>query len=372
MSNLSSIIVAFTIFNCFFFSIVVWRTPSRNPRANQFGAMLLFILGIVWLRYLIPEHYPFLRYSFFLTLTPLCAAIGTLSYFFVRESTEPNHVIKSVVIRHFLPIAGFIVAGLIWLIVFPEPNLTEIHIQMLLNVYRVYVFVYFLINYKLIKRYETRLDRFLSNKRKENIRRLRKIYWCMIAIWLIWTLPQFVKVPLNLYLHFPIYCLLIYLIFFHSLRYKSAFLHLSSQNEETIKEVLSIEDEQVENTTIKPINSRIELFKYELVTFMEREKPYLDPELSLPKLAEHMNVSVHFLSQAINTSLNENFFQFINRYRIEESKKLLACDSKAHYTIVQIAYDAGFNSKTTFNTTFKKLTGISPSEFQKQAISTPQ
>jgi AraC-like DNA-binding protein len=119
-------------------------------------------------------------------------------------------------------------------------------------------------------------------------------------------------------------------------------------------------------TPIKPIDPRIEPFKDELIAFMEREKPYLDSELSLPKLAEQMNVSVHFLSQVINTSLNENFFQFINRYRIEESKKLLVCDSKAHYTIVQIAYDAGFNSKTTFNTTFKKLTGISPSEYQRQ------
>lgn len=106
--------------------------------------------------------------------------------------------------------------------------------------------------------------------------------------------------------------------------------------------------------------------KEQLLRLMEREKPYLDPELSLPKLAQLMHCSTHELSHLINQGFDRNFYQFINTYRIEESKRLLGDPKLEHLTILAIGFEAGFNSKTTFNTTFKQLVGMSPVEFRKR------
>lgn len=104
--------------------------------------------------------------------------------------------------------------------------------------------------------------------------------------------------------------------------------------------------------------------KEQLLRLMEMEKPFLDPELSLPKLAQLMHCSTHELSHLINQGFDRNFYQFINTYRIEESKRLLSDPKLGHLTILAIGFEAGFNSKTTFNTTFKQLVGMSPVEFR--------
>lgn len=107
--------------------------------------------------------------------------------------------------------------------------------------------------------------------------------------------------------------------------------------------------------------------KDRLIALVESSKPYLDNELSLPKLAQHFQVSTHELSFLLNEGFGENFYEFINRYRVEASKKLLTDAKFQHLNMVGIAFEAGFNSKTAFNTAFKKTTGQTPSEFRKSS-----
>ena len=98
---------------------------------------------------------------------------------------------------------------------------------------------------------------------------------------------------------------------------------------------------------------------------MQEHKPYLNNELTLPMLAEQLEISTNNLSQILNEGFGENFYKFINRYRIEESQRLLQDPALAHFNILGIAFEAGFNSKATFNKTFKEIVGISPSTFVK-------
>lgn len=105
-----------------------------------------------------------------------------------------------------------------------------------------------------------------------------------------------------------------------------------------------------------------------LHNLMQEEKPYIDSELTLGRLAEMLDISPHNLSEIINSSLNQNFFDFINKYRVEAVKQNLLDPSQKHFTVIAIAFDAGFNSKTAFNTIFKKHTGHTPSQFRKQHI----
>jgi AraC-like DNA-binding protein len=103
-----------------------------------------------------------------------------------------------------------------------------------------------------------------------------------------------------------------------------------------------------------------------LKTLMTTEKVYLDSTLTLPRLAQRLNVSLHLLSHEINSFYNQNFTEYINSYRIEESCKMLSSDLFDNLTIEGIAYDSGFNSLSTFNTAFKKQMNCTPSQFRME------
>jgi AraC-like DNA-binding protein len=106
-----------------------------------------------------------------------------------------------------------------------------------------------------------------------------------------------------------------------------------------------------------------------LKQFMIDEKPYLNPALTLRKLAEKSKMNARDLSVLINQNLNQHFFDFINEYRIEEAKAILKHPEKKKFTVLEVLYEVGFNSKSSFNTAFKKQTGLTPTQYRKQFYS---
>jgi AraC-like DNA-binding protein len=100
---------------------------------------------------------------------------------------------------------------------------------------------------------------------------------------------------------------------------------------------------------------------------MESQKTYLNSSLRLPELAEKLNLSQHYISQAINDFEGKNFADFINEYRIAEAKQLLKDPEKK---LIHVAYDSGFNNKNSFNNAFKRFTGVSPSEYKEKNMLT--
>lgn len=118
-----------------------------------------------------------------------------------------------------------------------------------------------------------------------------------------------------------------------------------------------------EKSTLTP--ERAERYLKRLLSHMETEKPYVDGELTLPKLAERLSIPPQHLSQTINERLRQNFFDFVNTYRVEEAKRRLLDPAKQHYSVLAIAEEVGFNSKSAFNAVFKKHVQMTPSEFRK-------
>ena len=102
-----------------------------------------------------------------------------------------------------------------------------------------------------------------------------------------------------------------------------------------------------------------------LENFMLEEKPYRSPSLRIKTLAELTNIPAHHISQVINQKLGQNFYEFVNSYRIKEAQQILNSETADRYTITAIGHEVGFNSKTAFYTAFKKYTGLTPSEFKK-------
>jgi len=139
---------------------------------------------------------------------------------------------------------------------------------------------------------------------------------------------------------------------------------LSYQGWEEDRQIRQQSAQRYEKSGLSPEKAR--LYLENLLKLMETEKPYIDSELTLNQLAEMLSITPHNLSEIINTRLNQNFFDFINRYRVEEVKKDFGDPQKQHLKILSIALDAGFNSKSSFNIIFKKHTGQTPSEYRKR------
>jgi AraC-like DNA-binding protein len=143
----------------------------------------------------------------------------------------------------------------------------------------------------------------------------------------------------------------IYLISFQIIR-QSGFFKQPSLAEQQKYKSSSVTPEQQQQLLIK------------LKETMISSKPFLKPDFSLPELADQLRVSVHQLSQVINEGLGKSFFEMTAEYRIEEAKRLLK--EQMNIKIEEIAEQVGYNSKSSFNTSFKRITGKTPSEYRGQ------
>ena len=107
-------------------------------------------------------------------------------------------------------------------------------------------------------------------------------------------------------------------------------------------------------------------YKHRLIQLMENDQLYLNPELSLRELAQYMNLPPNHMSQLLNVGFDKNFADFVNTYRLEDFKTRLHDENSHHLTLLAMAYDSGFNSKTVFNTFFKKKVGMTPKAYWNQ------
>ena len=103
--------------------------------------------------------------------------------------------------------------------------------------------------------------------------------------------------------------------------------------------------------------------KAALEAVMVENKPYLNPQLTLSELADQMDKNPRDLSRVINEHFGQNFYEFVNKYRVDHFKSLLAANKHKDFTLLSLAYESGFNSKATFNAVFKKLTSSTPSQY---------
>ena len=121
-------------------------------------------------------------------------------------------------------------------------------------------------------------------------------------------------------------------------------------------------DEETEIKS-KEVTTQIEL----LQKYMNDEEPYLNSSLTIHNLAHQMNLPYRDLSILINHDLGQHFFDFVNEYRINKAKEILKNQENKKLTVLEILYEVGFNSKSSFNTEFKKQTGVTPTQFRKNS-----
>ena len=118
-----------------------------------------------------------------------------------------------------------------------------------------------------------------------------------------------------------------------------------------------------EEKKIEPETLNQDLLK--LKKYMVDEKPFLDPALTIQDISNSLDIPVRELSVLINHQLGQHFYDFVNTYRIEKTMEILKDSSKSKVTVLEILYEVGFNSKSSFNTAFKKQTGNTPTVYRK-------
>ncbi len=114
--------------------------------------------------------------------------------------------------------------------------------------------------------------------------------------------------------------------------------------------------------------SEIRIIWERLTTTMVKEEPFVNPDLKLTDLAQHLETSTNKLSQVINKQARMTFNDFVNSHRVDKAKAMMEDEAKRHLTLLAIAYDSGFSSKTTFNRAFKKMEGTTPSAYQRKCL----
>ncbi|MBD0403706.1 helix-turn-helix domain-containing protein [Flammeovirga sp. EKP202] len=139
-------------------------------------------------------------------------------------------------------------------------------------------------------------------------------------------------------------------------------LHVSNLSHDDIKEIQGAENKL---TTSILNQDEIENLKKDLLIYFNENKPYLNPELSLKFVAEALELNTNKTSFLINQAFNSNFNDFVNLYRLKHFKSIALDPENVHLTILGLAYNSGFNSKTVFNTFFKKSEGTTPSRWIK-------
>lgn len=145
---------------------------------------------------------------------------------------------------------------------------------------------------------------------------------------------------------------------------------LNSENETSPSHNVRLEKKDIESSKYQKSglkDNQAEEYLQRLVEYMTETESWKDNELSVAKLSVQTNIPKHHITQVLNEHLGKNFYLFVNEYRIEYAKKLLKTEKYDAWSVVAIAYECGFNSKTAFNNFFKKYTHRTPSEFRKQA-----
>lgn len=122
-----------------------------------------------------------------------------------------------------------------------------------------------------------------------------------------------------------------------------------------------MKEEKYKKSALK--NDSSKLIADHLQSYMKERRPYLNPDITLTNLAELIGEHPHILSQVINENFNQNYYEFINSYRIEEAKRILKEPEYKNYTLTAIGFEAGFNSKSAFYAAFKKSTGVTPAKY---------
>jgi len=340
---------------------------------NKFLSITIFIvsLHLIYLMMLdtnLDNLFPFLLWVPFSYLT----AVGPLIFFYTKTLTNYEFKISNISIGHFIPVIIEIGLQLIMIIqaVLNEELFynTTLYFYVMPFVYIwtiVSIFYYLNLSTNNINNHETWVLQNFSNMKEITLSWLKKLIHYYKLLWLAWI--PFVSIFL-LFFRFQLMYLTIVIILYllmMILVYLTFWIGLEGLRHGNFVFLKPYVRPEESKNFSKLTKARIKEYIERITQLMTEEKKYLNENLSLRELALNMKADPNLISFILNKHLGNTFYDFVNGYRIEEVKNKLSDSAYDHLTLLAIALESGFNSKTTFNRVFKKITGVTPNEFQK-------
>ncbi len=325
-------------FNGFILALYFALLAKRKVLSNYFLSMLLLMLSIRIIKSVFFYFNPDLANIFIQIGLSACILIGPFLYLYLQSYSDNE---KPKWPLHILPyLIGITALGISYPYVEHQPVWSN---KIVVGIYLQWVF-YIILSFKFVLPI---FKKIIAKEKLKNIEKwLLSVYIGVFIIWLAYYTANYTSYIVgSLSFSFMFYLIVLLFIFRKD---REAIFYQEKEKEK-------YKNKEMDQETISQIETA--------VSKMIKNELFLNPNLTLDEAAKELNVSKHSLSQYLNEKLNKSFTVFINEHRIEKAKELLK--SNNNYTVEGLGYDSGFNSKSTFFNTFKKITGTTPAEFQK-------
>jgi AraC-like DNA-binding protein len=370
LDQLAALIIAGGILQGLFVTLLLNNGQVKKSRANVFLSVLLIALSFSTFHIMfagrVINHF---SVKVFNAGDPSFLLIAPLLWFYVKELTGSKVSFSLKSSLHFIPFFLIICISLLFRFV-PANNSTKLflleHSRFTSMMFWILVVVQFSFYHFLIRRrwlvYQQVIEQEISNTEDVNISWVRFFMSVFLLINFLFLMNLFVVIHLENIFWLErttavIFSLSIFALGYKGILQREIFYTRFYKAVAEIK-VASIPIKVVENRPEQELINR-------LLLYMEEKKPYLDPELTLSDLAKQTQMSRNQLSQVINDGIGDNFYNFINKYRVEQVKKFMTESTMKHFSMLGLALEAGFKSKSTFNLIFKRFTGLTPTEYSK-------
>jgi len=354
-----------TIFIALTFTLLLWFTKRINRAANRLLALAIVTI-VLWIARILGIDIGLSTYITNWSRLPLqfSLALGPLIFFYVLKLTRPEYKFRFKDLLHFSPV--LLELGVQALEVrdsintgaatYATPAFQQLNPVLQLLAF-VSVTIYLYLAHRQIGSFYRRLKFNGGDRYRYELRWLHNLLVGFGLLWLLWipfTAADYLYYhhQLGVYAYCPLYLLL-----FVTIIWMAAAAHLKAEP-----------DVRAESPSYlkPPLPAAMKQKGTWLKKAVQANLYYQDPELSLSLLAEKLDLSPHELSRIINTALKKSFNDFISEYRVAEVIRKMQDPAYDHITLLGIAYDAGFNSRTTFHRIFKQLTGKSPAEYKSE------
>ncbi len=335
---------------------------KANRKANLFFGLFLLLWSSYWVLDVLqicginPETW----FSFFIYSVQVFTPV--FLFFSVVFFINPDYRFRKT------DLVCLIVPFICWILLFfSEGHPVIYHIILFLNI--AHNLPYIALIYFRIRKHQKRIETISADTEPIDLQWLIKLSFLLfITIVITVGYELFNAFIYKMHQHVVMDLLFLFIVYstlYYVLSQKEIYPADKTQRDELMS--IEMENEEEETTRKKLISDHeFEALKQRLTVLMETQKPYLDGDLNLLKLSDMVQVNAHQLSYLLNNGFHENFFYFVNKYRVQHARKMLTDDSSQKLSILGIAFESGFNSKTAFNTIFKKMTDMTPSEFKKQ------
>ncbi|TAJ09053.1 AraC family transcriptional regulator [Marinilabiliaceae bacterium JC017] len=358
------------IFLAFFISTLLF-TKKDKSLPDKILAVWMCIIAIHLLNFYLYTLNYWIKFPHLVGLTsPFPFFHGPMLYLYVLYSLKKEKQLRKVDFLHFLPIVlsylymfkfiFFYTAEQKRLVDAGELDVFSTFINLSLIGMAISIIVYPILSFKLLSKYKKMITSNFSYDERINLSWIKNIILSLCSLFLVTLIVLTLQFIVGFEFSFKadniFYGLAVFLIVifgFYGVRQQNIFI--STPGTDPITESKS----GYEKSGLK--TNEANNYHKQLLDIMVAEKPYLDSKLTLGKLASMLTISSNHLSQIINQCEKVNFYDFVNRYRIEEFKS--QAGKNPHFNILALALESGFNSKSSFNNIFKKQTGQTPTQY---------